>query len=117
MIFHAGYSWQMNLSLAIRLASFQELHPRNIPMYTDIDIIILLKYVSVAVRSVHAAVLARLSWEMSQTVRIFIDCQSFLLRVHISVRPSNFFIGEKPHNRMQKPSVQLIARSRLHGTA
>ena len=102
----------MNLSLATCLASCQELHPRNIPMYTDIYVIIFLK--SVAVRSVQAAVLARLSWEMSLTVRI--DCHSFVLRVRISVRPSNFFIGEKPHNRTQKPSVQLIARSRFMTT-
>ena len=37
------------------------------------------------------AVLARLSREMSQTVRI--DCHSFLALVRISVRPSKFFIG------------------------
>ena len=41
----------------------------------------------------HIAVLARLSREMFQVVRI--DCHSFLSRIRISVRPSKFLIGEK----------------------
>ena len=47
---------------------------------------------SVAVRSLHTAVLARSAREISQTVRI--DCHSFLSRVHISVRPNTFSMGE-----------------------
>ena len=50
--------------------------------------IILLK--SVSVRKLQVAILARFSLKISQTVRI--DCHSFLSRVHISVRPSKFFV-------------------------
>ena len=49
---------------------------------------------SVAVRSLQVAILARSSQEISQTVRI--DCHSFLSCVHVAVRPSNFFILENP---------------------
>ena len=50
--------------------------------------IIILKSVclSVVVRKLQVAILARSSREISQTVRI--DCRSFLSRVRISVRPS-----------------------------
>ena len=51
---------------------------------------------------------------MYQTVRI--DCHSFLQVVHISVRCSKFILWEKPQKWAQKPSVQLIARSRLMTT-
>ena len=51
---------------------------------------------SVAVRKLQVAILARSSQEMSQTVRI--DCRSFLSRVRISVWPNNFCIGEKQPN-------------------
>ena len=53
---------------------------------------------SVAVRSLQAAVLARSSWEISQTVRI--DCHS----VRISVRPSKFCTDDKyPKTSKKKP--------------
>ena len=45
--------------------------------------------ISVAVRKRQVAIIARLSREMSQTVRI--DCHSFLSRVRISVLRSTFF--------------------------
>ena len=47
----------------------------------------------VVVRKLHVAILARSPWEMSQTGPF--DCLSFLSRVCISVRCSNFFKGEK----------------------
>ena len=50
--------------------------------------------------------------EICQTVRI--DCHFFLSRIRISVRPSNFFIGEKTPNKLglsrkrsRRTSVQL----------
>ena len=49
--------------------------------------------ISVGVRKLQVAILARSSREMSQTVRI--DWQYILSRVRVSVRPSNFFIREK----------------------
>ena len=66
---------------------------------------------SVAVRSLHTAVLARLSREIFQVVR-----HSFLSRVGILVRPNKFLIGEKSPKQAQQTSVQLIARSRLMTT-
>ena len=45
---------------------------------------------------------ARSSQEMSQTVRIY--CQSFLSRVRISVRSSNFYISAKPQKQSRNPS-------------
>ena len=53
--------------------------------------IILLKYI--AVSQLQVAILARLSPEMSQTVRN--DWQYILQRIRVSVRPSNFCIREK----------------------
>ena len=58
---------------------------------TLINTIIILEY---ACRC--SQTLARSSREMSQTVRI--NCRSILSRVRISVRPSNFFVGENQKN-------------------
>ena len=49
---------------------------------------------SVTVRSLQAAILARSSREIPQTV--LINCHSFRSRVRISVQPSKFGVGEKP---------------------
>ena len=51
------------------------------------------------------------SW--SEIVSVLIDCHSCFSRGRISVRPSKFCIGEKHQKRVQKSSVQLIARSHL----
>ena len=63
--------------------------PMNHLQQNVVCIIILLRSVclSVAVRSLQAAVHARSSREISQTVRI--DCHSFHSRVRISARPSD----------------------------
>ena len=76
---------------------------------TICHIIILLKSVCRYSQSIQAAVLARSSREMSQTVRI--DCRSLLS----AVRPSKLFVCKKTkHKRPQKPSVQFIARLLLN---
>ena len=56
----------------------------------------------VVVRKLQVAILARLSRDISQTVRI--DCHSFISRVRISVQPSKFFIGESTQTLSRKPS-------------
>ena len=61
---------------------------------------------SVDVRKPPAAVLARSSREIYQTVRI--DCHCFLSHVRTSFRPSNLY-RQNPPKRAQKPSIQLIA--------
>ena len=55
---------------------------------------------TVAVRKLQIAFLARSSREVSQTVRI--DGHSFFSRVRISVRPSIVFISEKQPTNEQK---------------
>ena len=58
---------------------------------------------SVVVRKLQAAILARSSREMSLTVCI--DCHSFFSRVRISVRPSKFFIGKKHPKTIAKSEL------------
>ena len=54
-------------------------------------------YVAVRKRKLNAAVLARSSREISQTVRI--DCHSFLSLIGISGRRNTFVIVGKPKTR------------------
>ena len=56
----------------------------------------------VAVRKLQVVIVARSFREISQTVHI--NCQSFLSRVRISVRPSKFSIGE---NEKKKTGTYL----------
>ena len=58
-------------------------------------------YIYVAVSKLQVAILARLSMEISQTVRI--DWQYILSRVRVSVRPSNVFIREKHTKAISRP--------------
>ena len=48
------------------------------------------------IETLQVAIIAGSSQEIPQTVRM--DCQSFLSRVRISVRPSKLFLGENPKN-------------------
>ena len=58
-------------------------------------------YLSVDVRKRQVIILARSSRGMSQTGRS--DCRSFLSRVCISIRPSNFYMQKTPKNNSRKP--------------
>ena len=46
------------------------------------------------IETLQVAIIAGSSPDISQTVRM--NCQSFLSRVRISVRPSKLFLGENP---------------------
>ena len=70
--------------------------------------VILLK--SVSVRKLQVAILARLSREVSLTVRIV--WQHIMSRVRVSVRPGNFFIPEKQSNKLR---IQRLVRDCLSG--
>ena len=60
----------------------------------------------VAYGKLPVVIIARSSREMSQTVRI--DVRSFLSRVRVSFRPSNFFIREKHQKTVAKPESSAI---------
>ena len=68
--------------------------------------IILIKSACLSISKLQVAILARSSREMSQTVRI--DYRSFLSRVRISVRPSNFFYAKNTHKLSRKPSLAQV---------
>ena len=57
---------------------------------------------SVDFSTLQVAILARSSWEMSETVRI--EWKHILSRVRVSVRPSNVFIREKHPKLLRIPS-------------
>ena len=73
--------------------------------------IILFKHVclSVDVSKLQVAILARLSREMSQTVRIDCnDCRSFLSRVRISAQASNYLYAKNTQKLSRKPSLMQL---------
>ena len=72
----------------------------------------LLLDMSVGVRKRQVPILARLSREMTQTVRI--KRRSFLSRVCISLRPTNVFIAEKNTQKLDETESRVCS---LEGTS
>ena len=96
-------------------------HPPSDVLYLQsvADVIIshiytIIRHKSVHVRKLQVAILAQSFWEMSLTDRIL--PRYILSRVHVSVRPRNFFMREKtanhsrPHTDLRPP--QLITAQR-----
>ena len=91
--YHNSFEWTINRRTILKLVNFVTTSPR-LP-YMSVCL-------SVVVRKLQVAILARSSREMYQTVRI--DCHSFLSWVRISVRLRKCLYEKNTQKLSRKPS-------------